>query len=199
MQKLLPHSISQLINLLTSLPGVGEKTALRYALQMSRWTPEQILSLSESIKALLDLQKCDECGAYSDQAICIYCSDPVRQKSGHLCVVESFSDYLAILKSGEFRGLLHILGGVLNPLLGIGPQQLTIDKLLSRIKSRGIQEVVLALNPSVEGDITSTYIRELLGLQIKVERIGLGIPMGGSLEYLDALTIGKALENRKSL
>ena len=116
-----------------------------------------------------------------------------------MCIVESISDCMAIEKSGQYRGVYHILGGVLNPLLGVGPDELSIDHLMKRIADEEIREIILAINPSVEGDATCSYIRQLVGSTIAVERIGFGIPMGGSLEYLDAMTIGKAIENRKKM
>jgi recombination protein RecR len=111
--------------------------------------------------------------------------------------VENVSDLMAIERSGQFKGLYHILGGVLNPLLGVGPEQLRLDELEEKIKRREIAEIILAVNPSVEGDATCAYIRSLIDESVKVERIGFGVPIGGSLEYLDSMTISKALENRK--
>ncbi|MBF0206043.1 MAG: recombination protein RecR, partial [Oligoflexia bacterium] len=139
------------------------------------------------------------CGFICESDRCELCPSDDRAISGVVCVVETVADCLAVEKSGEYRGLYHILGGVLNPLQQIGPNQLTIDKLLLRIKEREVKTVLLALNPSVEGDVTCSYIREIIPQGVIVERIGLGVPIGGSLEYMDVLTIHKALENRKLL
>lgn len=122
----------------------------------------------------------------------------MRGETKVLCIVEGVTDLLAIEKSSQFKGRYHVLGGVLNPLLGIGPNELGINKLIDRIKRNEIEELVLAINPSVEGDATCSFIKELLPDGVKAERIGFGMPMGGSLEYLDTLTISKALENRTS-
>ena len=116
-----------------------------------------------------------------------------------MCIVESVTDLMAIEKSERYQGVYHILGGVLNPLLGIGPAELKIDKIKARIIESNIKNVILAVNPSVEGDATSSYLREILPEDVQVDRIGFGIPMGGSLEYLDSMTIVKALENRKKM
>src|SRR5690606_21377912 len=126
------------------------------------------------------------------------CSNHYRHEAKVICVIENANDLMAIEKSGEFHGLYQILGGVLNPLAGIGPDQLNIDTLTKRVSENEIETVILALNPSVEGDATCAYIKHLLGEKTKVERIGFGVPIGGSLEFLDPMTIMKALENRKS-
>jgi recombination protein RecR len=127
----------------------------------------------------------------------VICQDEFRESQKSLCIVETASDLMAIEKSGNFKGLYHILGGVLNPLLGIGPEELKLDELKHRIVAKEIQEVILAINPSVEGDATCSYLKMILPADVRVERIGFGVPIGGSLEYLDPMTITKALENRK--
>ena len=134
---------------------------------------------------------------FADEDLCSICADESRQGSGSLCVVENASDLMAIEKSGNFHGVYHILGGVLNPLLGVGPDELRLDDLAEKIKTKLTQEVILAVNPSVEGDATCSYIKSILADSVQVERIGFGVPIGGSLEYLDPMTITKALENRK--
>jgi recombination protein RecR len=135
---------------------------------------------------------------FSEGDICNICATDSRSSAKVLCVVENINDLMAIEKSNTFTGVYHILGGVLNPLSGIGPDQLKIDKLVERVKKLGVETVILAVNPSVEGDATCSYIKQLFG-DVNIERIGFGIPIGGSLEYLDPLTISKALENRKML
>ena len=125
--------------------------------------------------------------------------DHNRGHAKTLCVVESVTDYLAIERSGNFKGKFHILFGVLNPLMGIGPDELKLDYLFSRIEDEEVEEIILAVNPSVEGDATCAYVKQMLPETVRVDRIGFGIPMGGSLEYVDSLTITKALENRRHL
>jgi recombination protein RecR len=134
---------------------------------------------------------------FAEEKFCSICQDAHRQDQRMICVVENISDLMAIEKSGNFKGVYHILGGVLNPLLGVGPDELRMDELKSRIVEKGISEVILAINPSVEGDATCAYFKTLLPEETRIERIGFGVPIGGSLEYLDPMTITKALENRK--
>lgn len=195
----LPQKILNTVSQFSRLPGVGEKTALRQTLIMTKWTAEELLQFGESIKALTQLKHCHQCGMFADDQLCLVCSHPTRSESKAICVVESVTDCLAIEKSGTFKGKYHILFGVLNPLLGIGPDELKLDELTDRIKRDQITDVILAVNPSVEGDATCSYIKQMLPGDVNVERIGFGIPMGGSLEYVDPLTISKALENRRHL
>lgn len=194
----LPESIDEVVKSFCKLPGVGEKTAFRQAMSMVSWSEEELQEFSTAVDALSKVGSCKACGIFSDDELCSVCSDSERSGNGVLCVVETVGDLLAIEKSGTFQGVYHILGGVLNPLLGIGPAQLRMDQLEARANELGIQTVILAVNPSVEGDATCSFIKQVLK-GINVERIGFGVPMGGSLEYLDSLTISKALENRKLL
>lgn len=194
----LPSRILDAIENFSKIPGVGNKTAMRQILQLCNWQKTDLVEFGRSIAELADLKKCEQCGFYSEENICSICSDNRRVGSRVICVVESISDCLAIEKSETFSGVYHILGGVLNPLMGIGPDELGIDKLIERI-TKNFDSVILAVNPSVEGDATCSYIKEHIPAQINVDRIGFGIPMGGSLEYVDALTISKALENRKKM
>ena len=193
----LPEVIKNAVEALTRLPGVGEKTAFRMVMSMTNWKASELESVGSAVTGLQKLSLCDECGMFADENICSICADENRRSVHSICVVENAGDLLAIEKSGHFRGTFHILGGVLNPLLGIGPDELRMDELKERIVRNEIQEVILAINPSVEGDATCSYFKGLLSDSIKVERIGFGVPIGGSLEYLDPMTITKALENRK--
>lgn len=195
----LPDSLKLAVSQMTKIPGVGEKTALRQVLTICKWEKEQLKELGDSLSQLSELKSCSQCGFYSDESLCQVCSDDERNETGVICVVESITDFIAIERSNTFRGTYHILGGVLNPLLGVGPEELNIPNFIDRVKSRGVTEVILAVNPSVEGDATCSYIHQEIPENVKVERIGFGIPMGGNLEYLDSMTITKALENRKSL
>lgn len=193
----LPEVIKNAVEALTRLPGVGEKTAFRMVMSMTHWKASELDSVGDAITNLQELKLCEDCGMFADEKYCSICSDETRTSFRSLCVVENASDLLAIEKSGHFRGTYHILGGVLNPLLGVGPDELKMDELKDRIVRNEIEDVILAINPSVEGDATCAYFKSLLPDTIKVERIGFGVPIGGSLEYLDPMTITKALENRK--
>lgn len=193
----LPDVIKDAVEALTHLPGVGEKTAFRMVMNMTSWKPAELEEVGRALINLQNLQTCQECGMFANAEVCDICSDDGRKSTGALCVVEHVSDLLAIEKSGTFRGVYHILGGVLNPLLGVGPDELRLDDLKARIEAEGIREVILAINPSVEGDATCSYLKSIFPERTEVDRIGFGVPIGGSLEYLDPLTISKALENRK--
>ena len=198
----LPEKLLSAIEQFRKIPGVGEKTALRQSLILTNWAKVDIVHFGESIKGLAQLKKCEECGMFTDsdgETICAICVDTYRRASKTICVVETVSDCLAIEKSEQFSGQYFILGGVLNPLLGIGPEQLRIDDLVTKIAKDEIYDIILAINPSIEGDATSAYLKQLLPKEVNVDRIGLGIPMGAHLEYLDKLTITKALENKTRL
>ncbi len=195
----LPEKINRLMKQFSRLPGVGEKTALRQTLVMAKWNKETLIEFSQAIKEISELKSCRECGMYCDELLCAVCSDSARKDAKVICVVETITDCLAIERSGTFKGKFHILFGVLNPLMGIGPDELHLEKLFERIQNEKIEEIILAINPSVEGDATCAYIKHQLPNNLNVERIGFGIPIGGSLEFLDPLTISKALENRRHL
>jgi recombination protein RecR len=186
----LPEKLLKTVKQFSRLPGVGEKTALRQSLIMTKWNKEDLLA---------DLNHCEKCGMFCDDRLCKICMDYNRSSAKTLCVVESVTDCLAIERSGNFKGKFHILFGVLNPLMGIGPDELKLDNLSDRVREEEIEEIILAVNPSVEGDATCSYIKQMLPASISVDRIGFGIPMGGSLEFVDSLTITKALENRRHL
>lgn len=193
----LPEVIKNAVEALTKLPGVGEKTAFRMVMSMTHWKAQELNSVASALADLRKLKLCEECGMFADAELCSICADGNRQAAKNLCIVENASDLMAIEKSGTFKGVYHILGVVLNPLLGVGPDELKMDELKNRIVEKDITDIVLALNPSVEGDATCSYFKSLLPDSIRVDRIGFGVPIGGSLEYLDPMTITKALENRK--
>lgn len=195
----LPETLMDLVDQFSKIPGVGQKTALRQVLFLTKWNKGELHTFAKALDGLCDLKHCEKCGMFSDFNLCKICSNEGRFSSTHLCIVESASDLLAIERSGQYDGKFHILGGVLNPLLGIGPDELNLDFLVERIKKEEVETVILAVNPSVEGDATCSYIRGLLPENVIVDRIGFGIPMGGSLEHLDSLTISKALENRRKM
>jgi recombination protein RecR len=198
---LFPDQLKKAIEYFSKLPGVGEKTATRQVLVLTHWDKEKLIAFADALKNLATLEKCVECGMFAreHEEHCEICLHSDRKTAKTLCVVENVTDCLAIEKSGYYKGLFHVLGGVLNPLIGIGPDELHIDQLVERINRLNIEEVILAINPSVEGDATCSYLKQQIKNTVRVERIGFGVPMGGSLEYLDAMTITKALENRKTL
>ncbi len=195
----LPEKLLKVVKQFSRLPGVGEKTALRQSLIMTKWNKEDLVAFADAVKSLSELNHCEKCGMFCDDRLCKICVDQHRFHSKTICVVESITDCLAIERSGNFRGKFHILFGVLNPLLGVGPDELKLDTLLDRVNEEEVDELILAVNPSVEGDATCAYIKQILPAHVRVDRIGFGIPMGGSLEFVDSLTITKALENRRHL
>lgn len=195
----LPDDFEKVVELLRRLPGIGEKSATRMTLSLSKWEREMLSSFGESVKALADLSYCKRCGLFSDHDLCAICEDEKRSHERVICVVETVTDAMAIDRGGSFQGRFHVLGGVLNPLQGIGPTELNFAPLVKRVKEGEADSLVLAINPSVEGDATCAFIKQITEGAVAVERIGFGIPIGGSLEYLDPMTISKALENRKRM
>jgi len=195
----LPESLLNVIDQLSKIPGVGDKTATRQTLILAKWSADDLNAFGDAMKNLANLKACVDCGMYSDLDYCEICSDSERKESKSVCVVENVTDCLAIERSGNYEGLYHILGGVLNPLMGVGPDELKIDSFVKRVRGLEVKNVILAVNPSVEGDATCSYIKQVLPSDVEVDRIGFGIPMGGSLEYLDTMTIAKALENKKKM
>lgn len=197
----LPQSIHSVVDAFSKLPGVGEKTATRQTLVLTGWPREKLERFGRLLSGLADLGRCARCAFFCEggDGLCAVCADPARREAGRVCVVESATDLLAVERSGRHGGVYHVLGGVLNPLFGVGPDDLRLGDLTRRIGEEGIGTVVLAVNPSVEGDATASYIRDLLPERVGVERIGLGVPVGGSLEYLDSMTISKALENARRM
>lgn len=193
----LPEKLKSIVNDISKLPGVGKKSALRQALSILKWNDVAIANFAKNIQNLKFINYCSDCNFFCDDQKCSICSNPLRDQAT-LCVVENISDLMAIENSGGYRGKFFVLGGVLNPLAGIGPDELYIDKLIKIIKDRNVSELILAINPSVEGDATCSFIKSQTDSEVRVERIGFGVPIGGNLEYLDPLTISKALENKRS-
>jgi recombination protein RecR len=192
--------VEELIRRLVGLPGIGEKTATRLALHILRSPREEMEALARAIAEVKrHIITCSECFNFTEQDPCAICSNPSR-KTGILCVVEDPGDLMAIEQIQGFSGQYHVLHGVIAPLEGVGPEDLRIDALVERIKKGSYQEVVLATNPSVEGEATSMYVAQVLKpLGIQVTRIAYGLPAGGDVQYADRLTLGKALENRRTL
>lgn len=192
--------IEHLIQALGKLPGIGEKTATRLAFFLLRSPKEIALDLGEALQRLhATVKLCPICCNIADQEPCTLCRD-TRRDHAMICVVAEPSDVKVLEKTGSFRGSYHVLHGALSPLDGIGPQELRIEELLARIEREKINEVILAMDANVEGDATSLYLSRLLQeLGCKVSRLGVGIPVGGELEYLDPSTLSKALEERREM
>jgi len=188
------------IDELSKLPGIGKKTAQRLAIFLLKSEDQQVDNLLNAVKDLkLKLRFCSRCFNLSEEELCNICQSDKREKSV-ICVVEEASDVMAIEKTHEYRGLYHVLGGVLSPLSGITPHSLHIKELLKRFETEDIKEIILALNPDTEGETTSLYLGKLLKpLNLNVTRIARGLPIGGDLEFADDATIGRAILNRSSL
>jgi len=197
MSSALPPALSRLIKDIERLPGVGEKTATRFALQILRWPKAQARELANSIAELHGkIGLCSICFTFSEQDPCPVCADCKRDNSV-VCVVEDPGDLLALEKAGAFRGRYHVLHGVLSPMDGIGPNQLKIGELFERVKKEDIKEIILATSSTVAGDATASFLAEnLKKLGLQVARIACGIPMGMDLKYADRMTLQKALEAR---
>jgi len=198
MEVKLPTDFEKLVEYFSKLPSIGEKTAQRLVLNLMKWDKEKIDGFSLALSQIQEIKKCELCGMFASDHLCHVCLDEKRGNEKSLCVIETITDFMAIEKSGYFKGVYHILGGVINPLLGVGPEDLKIDILKQRVQEKQIKEVILALNPSVEGDVTCSYIKQELGEDVDIHRIGFGVPMGANLEYMDPLTISKAIEFRRS-
>jgi recombination protein RecR len=191
--------IEELTAELAKLPGIGRKTATRLTYHLLKQPAAAVTRLTRAIEAVAErVRPCSTCGNLSECDPCEVCAD-VRRDGSLICVVEEASDIGAIERSGEFRGRYHVLGGRLSPLDGIGPDDLRIGALRARIANgSGVREVILATNPSMEGEVTATFLREVLeGEGVLVTRIALGLPMGGELEYADGVTIARALAARR--
>lgn len=194
-----PKSIEDLINSLQMLPGVGAKSAERYAFEMLEWNKNDLESFAEAIHSIqTNIKKCEICGNVAESERCEVCKSPNRNKA-IICIVQSSKDVLAMEKMHEYDGLYHFLNGVISTTKGILPENLNIKSLLARV-DENTKEVIIATNPTVEGELTALYISKLLkDKNVEITRIAHGIPMGGHLDYTDELTLMKALEGRKSM
>jgi recombination protein RecR len=179
------------------LPGIGKKTALRLVLHLIKQEADAVTQFSQAISRLREeIKFCSKCYNISDAALCNICSNHAR-KQGLLCVVENIRDVIAIESTQQFNGVYHVLGGIISPLDGVGPEQLTIDPLIHRIAHEGITEIIFALNANIQGDTTIYYIsKKLKGLPVKITTIARGIAFGGELEYADEMTLAKSISNR---
>jgi recombination protein RecR len=180
-----------------NLPGVGEKSALRFVLHLVKNRPYACEELISAISHLKDhLRDCQNCGNLSDHALCSICTDPKRKK-GTLCIVESVRDLMAIEETGQFFGSYHVLGGLISPLEGIGPEELNLEKLAERIEKESIQELIMAVSPTIEGETTIYYLSHLIdNAKTKISVIARGVAFGGELEYADELTLGRSILSR---
>ncbi|MQN02087.1 MAG: recombination protein RecR [Lachnospiraceae bacterium] len=192
--------ISDLIASLSSLPGIGEKTAQRLAFHILSMPADQVDKLADTIKsARKNVRYCKVCCTLTDQEICPICSNPKRDHST-IMVVEDTRDLAAYEKTGEYNGVYHVLHGAISPMQGIGPEDIRLKELMSRLSSDEVKEVIIATNSSLEGETTAMYISRLIKpTGIKVSRIASGVPVGGDLEYIDEVTLLRALEGRKEL
>lgn len=194
-----PPSIARLLDELEHLPGVGPKTAERYLFSLLRQSPERLRSFSEAILHLRDrIVPCQRCGNFDEHDPCRYCADKSRDQQT-VCVVADAPDVLAIEHTGVYHGLYHVLGGTVNAVEGRGPEQLRIKELLMRIQQENLTEMILGMNPDIEGETTALYLKQALqGLTIKITQLARGIPTGGDVTYMDAATLGEAINHRQA-
>lgn len=194
----LPTSLERVINEFGRLPGIGPKTAQRLGFYLLKKDSLDLNSLADSVRALkTDITFCGQCHNMAETDPCSICADTSRDHTT-ICVVEEPLDAIALDKTGQFKGVYHILGGVLNPMEGIGPEQLNISTLQKRIADLDVKEIIIATNPTLEGETTAMHIAKFLnGTEVKVTRIARGLPMGGDLEYADEITLSRALDGRR--
>ena len=195
-----PESLKLLIEYFKKLPGVGEKTAERYALSIINLDEEDIGDFSESLKnAKSNLRNCSVCGHLTESEICPICSDSTRNQN-LICVVEDYKSVFMFEKTGKYSGVYHVLGGLISPIDGVNPDDLNIKGLINRCKNIKEGELILALKPTIEGDTTTLYIKKILeSTDIKITRLSNGIPMGADIDYIDILTLERALYDRKEV
>ncbi len=193
-------AIDALITELARLPGIGRKTAQRLTFHLLQQPSEQAGRLAAALVAVSErVRPCDECGNLTEEQPCAICQDP-RRDAALLCVVEESSTVQVVDRSTDFRGRYHVLGGRLSPLDGVGPESLRLEHLVARVRDGSVREVILATNPSMEGEVTATYIQQLLaGQGVRVTRLARGLPMGGDLEYVDGVTLAHALVARQEI
>lgn len=195
-----PKTILNLIECFKKYPGIGEKTAERLALASINMDSDIVDLFSKSLKdGKTKIKKCSRCGSLTEDDLCQICTDRSRDTST-LCVVEECKNVILFEKIGSYKGIYHVLGGLISPLEGINPEDIHIDKLIDRIKNENIKEVILAIKPSVEGETTALYIRKMLeGTDVKISKIAHGIPMGADIDYIDPLTLEMAIEDRTTI
>lgn len=195
-----PKSISDLIESFKLLPGIGEKTAERLAFSVLDMDIENVKYFSNSLEIAKEkLKRCRICNCLTEDDICSICSDE-RRKNDIICILDDTKNVFLFEKLGMFNGKYHVLDGLISPLDGINPEDIGIDKLLDRVKKEGYNEIIFAFKPSIEGETTSLYIKKVLeGINIKVTRLASGLPMGADMEYVDGLTLERAISDRKEI
>ena len=192
-------SVENLVAQLTRLPGVGSRTAHRFAFHLLRAPKDEALALATAIEEVKErVRFCRECGNLTEDDVCSICRDTRRDHS-LVCVVEQPADLVSIERTHEYRGLYHVLGGALSPLDGVEPEHLRIDELLRRVERNGVEEVVLATNPNMSGEATAAFLADRLRGRARVTRLASGLPVGGDLEYADEVTLGRALAGRREM
>jgi recombination protein RecR len=199
-RSVLPETVERLINEFARLPGIGPKSASRLTFYLLRASGEQALDLADALRDLKERTRfCSVCYNITEQDPCLICQDETRD-SHILCVVEEPLDVLAIERSRAYNGRYHVLHGAISPVEGIGPEDLRVDELVDRVRKGDFQEVILATNPTLEGESTALYLqRRLSGSNLRLTRLARGLPVGGDLEYTDEITLGRALEGRENL
>lgn len=193
-----PKSLQRLIDELAKLPGVGEKTAQRLAFHLVARDNTDVQDLAQALTGVKEnIHLCPECFTVTDQDLCAVCADPGRDRTV-ICVVENTRDLYALERTNDYKGLYHVLGGVISPLEGIGPKDIRARELLERLKEEPVKEVIMATNPSPEGEATAMYLKNLIApAGIRVTRLAKGVPIGADMEYIDEITLSKALEGRQ--
>jgi len=195
----LSPAVDNLVAQLTRLPGVGRRTAQRLAFHLLRASSEEALALAQAIVDVKEkVRFCRACGNLTEEEVCGICLDPRRDRS-LVCVVEQPVDLLSIERTGEYRGLYHVLGGALSPLDGVEPSDLRIDELIQRVERDEVEEVVIATNPTMTGEATAAYLADRLRGKVRITRLASGLPVGSDLEYADEVTLGRALSGRREM
>jgi recombination protein RecR len=191
--------VDNLVAQLSRLPGVGNRTAQRLAFHLLRVPKDEAVALADAIRDVKErIRFCRECGNLTEEELCLICADARRDRSV-ICVVEQPADLVSLERTHAFRGLYHVLGGALSPLDGVDPEHLRIDELLRRVESDGVEEVVVATNPTMTGEATAAYLADRLRHRTRVTRLASGLPVGGDLEYADEVTLGRALTGRREM
>ncbi|MFN8652701.1 MAG: recombination mediator RecR [Gemmatimonadales bacterium] len=193
-------ALDDLVTELARLPGIGRKTAQRLAFHLVQQSGDRLARLAQALVQVAEkVRPCVECGNLAEGERCDVCLD-ARRDVGIICVVEEPSAVTILEKSGEYRGRYHVLGGRIDPLAGVGPEALRLDRLQARVEQGGVREIILATNPSMEGEVTATFIQQMLGGKgVKVTRLARGLPVGGDLEYIDGVTLAHALTARQEI
>jgi recombination protein RecR len=193
-------ALDDLVTEFARLPGIGRKTAQRLAFHLVQQSGDRLTRLAQALVTVAEqVRPCAECGNLAEAELCDLCRDP-RRDAGVLCVVEDPASVAVLERAGEFRGRYHVLGGRLDPLAGVGPEALRLEALVRRVAAGGVREVILATNPSMEGEVTATYVQQLLaGRGVRITRLARGLPVGGDLEYVDGVTLAHALTARQDV